>query len=102
MAFAKLLSGRVAKVTGSNLSADRNEYIKVSESEPDFGFPSSDNGIFSSRLSGERRFLFPSTGLTVDNVTGNITVDFTTPGNESFSSFEVTDTDSGYTCQKQG
>jgi len=102
MAFAKLLSGRVAKVTGSNLSADRNEYIKVSESEPDFGFPSSDNGIFSSRLSGERRFLFPSTGLTVDNVTGNITVDFTTPGNESFSSFEVTDTDSGYTWSETG
>lgn len=102
MSFAKLLSGRVAKVTGSNLSADRSEYIKVSESEPDFGFPLSDNGIFSSRLSGERRFLFPSTGLVVDNVTGNITVDFTAPGNEKFSNFEVTDTDSGYTWAETG
>ena len=102
MSFAKLLSGRVAKVTGSNLSADRSEYIKVSESEPDFGFPLSDNGIFSSRLSGERRFLFPSTGLVVDNLTGNITVDFTAPGNERFANFEVTDTDSGYTWAETG
>jgi hypothetical protein len=102
MAFAKLLSGRVAKVSGSNLSSDRYEYIKVSESEPDFGHPSFDNGIFSSRLSGERRFLFPSTGLVVDNVTGNITVDFSQSGNEGFVTVEVVDTDSGYTWAETG
>lgn len=101
MSFAKLLSGRVAKVTGSNLSSDRYEYIQVNETEPDFGVPLSDNGIFSSRLNGERRFLFPSTGLIVDNITGNITVDFTT-GNDGFSSIEVTDTDSGYTWTETG
>ena len=102
MSFAKLLSGKVAKVKGSDLSPDRYDYIQVSEAEPDFGIPLSDNGIFSSRLTGERRFLFPSTGLVVDDVTGNIEVDYSAAGNESFGTVEVIDTDSGYTWSPTG
>lgn len=76
MAFAKLLSGRVAKVTGSNLDSDRSEYISLGNAEPDFGLPDSDNGILSSLSNGTRQFLYPGTGIAIDS--GDIDVDVTT------------------------
>lgn len=76
MAFAKLLSGRVAKVTGSDLDSDRSEYISLGNAEPDFGLPDSDNGILSSLSNGTRQFLYPGTGIAIDS--GDIDVDVTT------------------------
>lgn len=91
MAFAKLLSGRVTKVTGSNLDSDRSEYISLGNAEPDFGLPDSDNAILSSLSNGTRQFLYPGTGIAIDS--GDIDVDVTTTTFNSSGFNHTTSTD---------
>ncbi len=52
--MTKLISGRIAKVDSANVSADRYQFIELSETEPDLGLPSELGQIFTSDLSGNR------------------------------------------------
>lgn len=70
----KLLSDRVKKVPSTEVSSDRYDYIQLSEVEPDLGVPVSNNALVSSTTEGVRRWLYPSTGLSVD-INGIIRVD---------------------------
>ena len=63
--MTKLISGRVHKVPSANVSADRYEFIELSETEPDLGLPSQLGQVFTSDLAGYRRW----TRLDTANVT---------------------------------
>ena len=67
--MTKLISGRVHKVPSANVSADRYEFIELSETEPDLGLPSQLGQVFTSDLSGRRRW----TRLDTSNVTESST-----------------------------
>jgi len=52
--MTKLISGRIAKVTSANVSADRYQFIGLSETEPDLGLPAVAGYVLSSDRSGNR------------------------------------------------
>jgi len=52
--MTKLISGRIAKVTSANVSADRYQFIGLAETEPDLGLPAVSGYVLSSDLSGNR------------------------------------------------
>ena len=52
--MTKLISGRVAKVDSANVSAERYQFIGLSETEPDLGLPAVSGYVLSSDLSGNR------------------------------------------------
>jgi hypothetical protein len=52
--MTKLISGRVAKVGSANVSAERYQFIGLSETEPDLGLPAVSGYVLSSDLSGNR------------------------------------------------
>lgn len=82
-----LLSGRVKKTASTEVSEDRYNWLKLQEAEPDAGVPSVVNSFFSSDTSGNRKWLQPSAGLTVDQQ-GNVIVDeLTLPIDSSELSF---------------
>jgi len=57
MSKSRLFSGRIKKVTGPDLRQDRYQYIDVSQSEPDLGFPESTGTSFLiSNELGEREW----------------------------------------------
>ena len=72
MAFGKLLSDRVKKRKGSELDSERYDYISLDNAEPDFGNPSSANGLMSSTQYGNRRFISTGQGLVIDSDNANI------------------------------
>ena len=57
--MTKLISGRVHKVPSANVSADRREFIELSETEPDLGLPSVAGWVLSSDLTGNRSWIDP-------------------------------------------
>jgi len=57
--MTKLLSGRVAKVPSANVSADRYEFIDLSETEPDLGLPTQSGWVLSSDVTGNRAWVDP-------------------------------------------
>jgi hypothetical protein len=77
--MTKLISGRVHKVPSANVSADRYEFIELSETEPDLGLPSQLGQVFTSDLAGYRRW----TRLDTANVTES-------PSNLYFTNDRVT------------
>ena len=90
-----LLSGRIKKTPSSKVSVDRYKWIKLQEVEPDAGIPSANNGIFSSDITGERKWLQIDAGLTVDS-SGNIKVnEATLPVDSSNLSYSTSDNLSG-------
>jgi hypothetical protein len=57
--MTKLISGRVAKVPSANVSADRYEFIDLSETEPDLGLPTQSGWVLSSDVTGNRAWVDP-------------------------------------------
>ena len=81
MAFGKLLSDRIKKKKGSELDSDRYNYIALDNVEPDFGNPSTANGLMSSRQDGTRRFINASGGLRIDSSSNTLEIlDIIEPG----------------------
>ena len=63
-----LLSGRVKKVTGTSLDANRYDFLNLQNAEPDAGFPAQTNSLFASTSTGTRSWLTTNStlsGLTV-------------------------------------
>ena len=63
--MTKLISGRIEKTSSANVSAERYQFLRIEEAEPDLGLPSQLGQIFTSDLSGNRRW----TTLDTANVT---------------------------------
>lgn len=74
--MAKLLSDKVKKLSGSELSPDRYDFLRLAEAEPDFGLPSANNGIMSSLTDGTRDWLYVGAGLDISS--NNIIVEVNT------------------------
>lgn len=74
--MAKLLSDKVRKLSGSELSSDRYDFLRLAEAEPDFGLPSANNGIMSSFTDGTRDWLYAGAGLDISS--NNIIVEVNT------------------------
>ena len=55
--MTRLISGRVERIDSANVSADRYEYLRLEEAEPDLGLPSSLGQVFTSNLSGGRSWV---------------------------------------------
>ena len=62
--MTKLVTGRVIKVPSANVSADRYQFIQLSETEPDLGLPSQLGQVPTSDLSGNRSWVT----LSTDNI----------------------------------
>ncbi len=60
----QLLSNRVEKTPSTEVSADRYEFLTLSEAEPDLGVPSSNSYILASSTTGTRSWINPATSLT--------------------------------------
>jgi hypothetical protein len=56
MSKSRLLSGKIKKKKGAQLTADRYNYLDVSQAEPDLGLPSSNNAVLLSNTDGSRRW----------------------------------------------
>ena len=65
--MTKLISGRVHKVPSANVSADRYEFIELSETEPDLGLPSQLGQVFTSDLAGFRRWTKLDTANVIES-----------------------------------
>jgi hypothetical protein len=70
------LSGRVKKTPPSQVSADRYQWLKPNDVEPDLGIPPVNNAVAASLTSGTRKWLELSSGLKITSDV--VTVDETT------------------------
>ena len=68
MSKSRLLSGRVKKITGSELDLDRSQFLNLANAEPDLGNPNFDGSILVADIDGNRYW---SPSIRAD-VTGNI------------------------------
>ena len=57
--MTKLISGRVAKVSSANVSADRYEFLDVSQAEPDLGLPPVSGWVLAANTNGTRFWVDP-------------------------------------------
>jgi hypothetical protein len=57
--MTKLISGRVAKVPSANVSADRYEFLDVSQAEPDLGLPPVSGYVLAANTNGTRFWTDP-------------------------------------------
>lgn len=82
----ELFSGKVLKVTGSDLSPTRYKWLKLAEAEPDLGTASLDGSLLIGNTDNTREWtpklfltsaISPSTGNEVFtlNISGNLQVD---------------------------
>lgn len=63
----KLISGRVKKTAAGQTPADRYEFLRLNDTEPDLGVPPVDDSVAASLVDGTRKWLTFSDGLFVDN-----------------------------------
>lgn len=63
--MSRLVSGKVLKIPSANVSADRYEFLKLEEAEPDLGLPTSSGQVLASNTDGGRFFVT----LNTNNVT---------------------------------
>ncbi len=61
--MARLISGKVKKVPATEVSADRYDFIQLSETEPDLGVPAQSGYVLASDTLGERYWI-PAVGAT--------------------------------------
>jgi hypothetical protein len=54
MSKSRLFSGKIKKLSGGQLSADRYDYLDISQAEPDLGLPAVDNSVLIGDLDGSR------------------------------------------------
>ena len=52
--MTKFLSDRVKKTPPSKVSAERYQFLKLSEAEPDLGVPAANNYVLTSDTDGNR------------------------------------------------
>lgn len=80
--MTKLVSGRVLKTPSANVSADRYQFLEISEAEPDLGVPPANTYIFTSDPEGNRQWADLTTVLGNSDVSiGNVYVAGTLFGN---------------------
>jgi len=74
MSKNRLLSGRVKKLTGAALDANRGVYLSLDNAEPDLGLPSTNGQVIASTTAGVRSFVTLATSATTDTTNAaNIT-----------------------------
>jgi hypothetical protein len=69
--MSKILSGKVKKIPSSAVSADRYNFLQLSEAEPDLGVPAAAGYILTSDTSGNRSWVnksVPTEGTDIDQV----------------------------------
>ena len=64
MRKTELLSGRVKKLTGTNLDSNRYNFLDLKNAEPDAGFPAQTNSLFASTSTGTRSWLSTNSSLS--------------------------------------
>lgn len=62
--LSQLLSNRVEKTPATDVSADRYQFLALSEAEPDLGVPSGNGYLLTSTTAGARSWVDPATNLT--------------------------------------
>ena len=62
--MARLISGKVKKVAPTDVSADRYDFIQLSETEPDLGVPAASGYVLASTTAGVRSWVQPAAGAT--------------------------------------
>jgi hypothetical protein len=77
---AKLVSGRVEKISSANVSADRYQFLSLREAEPDLGLPASDGQVLASNTQGGRYFVT----LNTDSVTEGTNLYYTNARVQSY------------------
>ena len=71
--MTRLVSGRILKTPSANVSAERYQFIEISEVEPDLGVPPANNYIFTSDPEGNREWVDARTHFADENVAfGNV------------------------------
>jgi hypothetical protein len=81
--MTKLVSGRILKTPSANVSAERYQFLEISEAEPDLGVPPANNYIFTSDPEGNRQWVDLRTTLANESFSvGNIIVADTIFGND--------------------
>jgi hypothetical protein len=77
MTKSRLFSGKIKKVSGEQLSADRYKYLDLSNAEPDLGVPNIDGQVLVSTNTGTRYWANTLTNITLvdSNVVGDLNVD---------------------------
>jgi hypothetical protein len=70
MSKSRLVSGRIKKVTGAELSVDRYEFLDLANAEPDLGNPNADGSILVADIDGTR-YWTPNTPsvVAIDDLT---------------------------------
>jgi hypothetical protein len=69
--MSKILSGKVKKIPSSAVSADRYNFLQLSEAEPDLGIPPATGYFLTSDTSGNRSWAnssTPSEGTDIDQI----------------------------------
>jgi hypothetical protein len=80
--MTRLVSGRILKTPSANVSAERYQFLEISEAEPDLGVPPANNYIFTSDPEGNRQWVDLRTTLANEDFSvGNIIVADTIFGN---------------------
>jgi hypothetical protein len=69
--MSNMLSGKVKKIPATQVSADRYNFLKLSEAEPDLGIPAASGYILTSDTAGNRIWVnqsVPNTGTDIDQI----------------------------------
>jgi hypothetical protein len=69
--MSKILSGKVKKIPSTAVSADRYNFLQLSEAEPDLGVPAVTGYILTSDTSGNRSWISKSAtteGTDIDQI----------------------------------
>lgn len=61
-----LLSNRVKKNPATNADLNRYQYLDLENAEPDLGVPKYQNGVAASTPGGDRKWLYWSDSITID------------------------------------
>lgn len=69
MSNSRLVSGRVKKVSGSQLDVNRHKYLGLSNAEPDLGLPGAEGSVLISTNTGTRIWSQTLTNITLTSVT---------------------------------
>jgi hypothetical protein len=69
MSKTRLLSGRVKKVSGGQLNANRHKFLDLSNAEPDLGFPYATGSVLISTNTGTRAWSQTLTNITLTSAT---------------------------------
>lgn len=91
--LSQLLSNRVEKTPATEVSADRYQFLALSEAEPDLGVPSGNGYLLTSTTAGVRSWIDPATSLTAPGT--NTQVIFNNSGVLAGATGLVYDTDTG-------